>query len=264
MQGYQSIGANPGRLPISDVDTILGKVRAHPEPSLLAAALIPRLEEVRRGDRELVVEGEWQDPGAGALLSLLQALVGWSLLRGLLRLAARYLLGARQQVRLRLQDDMVKLLRTRALRGRIMQQQELNLRADSLLGWGMERRSSFVLLLIGLASFCTGGVLGLFILFDSLQAGFPLFGLIGLLVMGLGMGLDLGLFAIMRSGLTRTSIWLDLPKQGRLGVHRVPEAKARELLGALDRVAQHAAASRGELRTLPSDGSPTKRSLGDT
>ncbi|MBM4319260.1 MAG: hypothetical protein FJ125_04690 [Deltaproteobacteria bacterium] len=183
----------------------------------------------------LVLEGEVLRPPRRPLVALLQALSGWSLLAGAAGWVGRLLLGARHAYRIELSGDRLRVERRRMLLRRTVRQQEDTVLPGGLLGWGVEHRRSTFLLLLGVLAFSLGAMVGLFVLCDSLRAGFPLFGLIGLLIIGVGVTLDLASLSLFELGPERSIVWLALPGQSPLRLAAVAPDQARTLIARLDR-----------------------------
>jgi len=181
----------------------------------------------------LTVAGDVLRPARGALVTLLQALVGWSLLRGVVLFVGRLLLGARHQGQLSLEGETLHLQRRRRLLGRVVRERQDTVALTALQGWGGDHRRSTALLLLGVLAFCSGSIAGLFVMLDSLRAGFPLFALVGLLIVGIGVALDLATLALYDLGAGRSTLWLLLPGQEVVRLASVPAGPARQLIAAI-------------------------------
>lgn len=193
----------------------------------------------------LVLEGDVLRPARGPLVALLQVVCGWSLLRGFACWVGRLLLGARHRGRIELQAGLLKVFRRRVLLRHVVGEREETLLPGALQGWGIERSRSTFFLLLGVLFFCLGGIIGLYLLLDSLRAGFPLFGLVGLLVIGVGVTLDLASVALHELGPARSTVQLIFPGRQTLRLSGVPPLAARRLVDWLDRSRGLAAAPPG-------------------
>lgn len=182
----------------------------------------------------VTVDGDTRPAPRRPLTALLLSLCGWTLLEGLWELIRRGLLRGRRSTHLELRGELLRVRRTSALLARDAEEQRQIVPLTALQGWGVEQRGAPLLTLVGVAAFSLGGVLGLFTLFDSLQAGFPLFGLVGLLVVGLGVGLDLGLHLLVRRSLSRSTVWIRPAGQPALRVGGLPSIEARRFVEAVE------------------------------
>ncbi len=184
-----------------------------------------------RGSR-LQVSGEVVPKGRG--YGLLALLTGWILLRDAWYLVARYLLGARHEISLGVDGQWLEVEQRRRLLGRELSTRTSTVALGSLRGWGLERRKSATLLLIGVAAFSLGGILGLTVAYDSLSAGFPLFGLVGLSIWGLGALMDLGLTMLWDRRIAGSRLWLVLPGGVAIEVSGVDPRASNRLLAAVE------------------------------
>jgi len=214
---------------------LAGYVDAPPQgpPELPAAR--PRLP---RQSAPLRIEGDTRPAPQRAFVAVLLGICGWTLLKSIWELIRRGLLKGRRRTSVELRGDLLRVRRSDSLLDRAATEEQQIVPVSALQGWGRERHAAPLLTLVGLAAFSLGGVAGLLVLFDSLQAGFPLFGLVGLLVVGLGVGLDLGLHLLVRRSLSRATVWIAPAGQPALRVGGLPSIEARRFVEELERAHQ--------------------------
>ncbi len=154
------------------------------------------------------LEGACETSGAQTGLSLLAALTGFSLLRGLLRTLGRFLLGLRRGATLRTGPEGVTIVERTWLLGRNVSERSGAVGPDGLSVLRVERRAPLFLMLAGLLAATLGAGVGLYRFLDGIRGEYAAVVALALLVIGAGVAIDLfALWASERMG-ARSSLTL--------------------------------------------------------
>jgi len=197
--------------------------------ALCRASAVPAVRQVlENGQITGALSGEVGRRRPAAWSTALGAVTGWLLLRGLARLTARYLLGARRVGELRVERQCVTLIQRRRLLGREFSERRTTLPLQSLTQLTRETRFVGMGIYFGLLSLCVGTLVGMGLVVDSVRVagGSPSLLTSGLLIILAGLVLDFVLSSLARYRTGKTSV-LIVPQRGRpLVLDRVPSADA--------------------------------------
>ncbi len=173
-------------------------------------APVPETSEVPKA-KNLRLKGHASHRLMPSLVRMGMAVTGLSLLVGLGRLFARYVLGFRREGQLTVADDKLTFEEERHLLGRQTHKARESFERASVLSAQMEVRYPYLLTLIGLVGLGAGVVVGLVWLLDGIQGEFTPWILSGVGVLLLGVVLDLVLTTIASSMPEKTTLTQRLP-----------------------------------------------------
>ncbi len=157
-----------------------------------------------------VVTGQVTRRLAFAPLRVLAVITGVALVRGILTLAARYLLGVRSKATVRLEGRALSLDVRWSIAGRIVRESTTLVPLAGMEAVRLENRRRTVHLLVGFGCLAVGTWVGIQWLVDGLRAGFPYLALLGAGVVAAGVLLDLFAYFVIPAGSGRDHLVLAL------------------------------------------------------
>ena len=182
------------------LDAALGELQPRPAPT--AAAETPQRQE------EETVEGRCDGGRGRTWTSVLAALTGLSLLRGLLGLVLRGLLGLRRAATLRATADGLVIAERTWLLGKVVRDHSAAVGPGGLAVMRVDRRASLFVMLAGLLGGTLGAGAGLFVFLDGIRGEYAAVIGLGLVLVAAGAALDMAaLWAAERLG-TKASLTL--------------------------------------------------------
>jgi hypothetical protein len=181
-----------------------------------------------------VVQGQVTRRLGFAPLRILAVITGVALIRGVLTLAGRYLLGLRSTATARLEGRALVLDVRWTILGRTVRESTTVAPLTDLGAVRLENRRRYVHLLVGFGCLAVGTWVGIQWLVDGLRAGFPYLALLGAGVVAAGVALDLVAYLVVPGGAGRDHLQLALGPW-RVRLSGVDPAAARGLLEALQR-----------------------------
>ncbi len=179
-------------------------------------------------------------------LELLQIVSGYLLVRWLVWLAGRYLLGFEVRGTLALAGGRIEYRSLAFLLGREIRKTEETFLARDVVSVGLETRFPHLLLLAGAFGLLLGAIWGLTAVIDGIQAHYVAISVVGLGALALGVLLDIGLGALFGHLGPRTALVFTLRSQTLWGPGRrfrllgVDEDAARAFAARLAQPAQTA------------------------
>jgi hypothetical protein len=171
---------------------------------------------------------------AWAPLRVLAVITGVALIRGLLTLAARTLLGLRSTATARVEGRALVLDVRWSILGRTVRESTTVTPLAGLAAARLENRRRYVHLLVGFGCLAIGTWVGIQWLVDGLRAGFPYLALLGAGVVAAGVLIDLLAYFVVPGGRGRCHMLLALGPW-RVRLSGVDPQAARGLLDALRR-----------------------------
>ncbi|HIA00598.1 MAG TPA: hypothetical protein EYN66_01575 [Myxococcales bacterium] len=133
---------------------------------------------------------------APRMLKLVQICTGYLLLRWLVWLIARFLLGLRTTSILSLDGHQLRLVSHTHLLGRSIRESEELFLSTDLVSVGVENRFPHLFLLLGALGLIIGSVYGITAVIDGIQAGYLAISLVGFGFLAAGILFDIGLGAL--------------------------------------------------------------------
>jgi hypothetical protein len=181
----------------------------------------------------LEVSGRAAPPQRGSLWSLIAGVTGLSLLIGLGRLFARYILGRRSQGTVRLHGDSLTLQVETRMAGRPLSSSEQTFARPQVASARLETRFPALPTLVGMLGLGTGVILGLIWLLDGIQGEFTPWILGGVGALMAGVLLDLGLSSLAASLPGQVTLVLYLPGDEQLRLVGCDPQRAQALIQQL-------------------------------
>jgi len=181
-----------------------------------------------------VITGQVTRRLACAPLRVLAVITGVALLRCILALAARYLLGLRSTATARVEGRALVLDVRWSILGRSVRESTTVTPLAGLAAARLENRRRHVHLLVGCGCLAVGTWVGIQWLVDGLRAGFPYLALLGAGVVAAGILLDLLTYFVIPESRGRNHMLLALGPW-RVRLSGVDPQAARGLLDALKR-----------------------------
>jgi hypothetical protein len=169
---------------------------------------------------------------ACAPLRVLAVITGVALLRGVLTLAARYLLGLRSTATVRVEGRALVLDVRWSIIGRVVRESTTVAPLAGVAAARLENRRRYVHLLVGFGCLAAGTWVGIQWLVDGLRAGFPYLALLGAGVVAAGILLDLLAYFVVPESRGRSHMLLALGPW-RVRLSGVDPRAARGFLDAL-------------------------------
>lgn len=201
-QGHPTSRPSPSPAPAGEPEAA---EQADPAPRITPGPPGPPGSPAELGE---TLEGACEASGARTGLSLVAALSGFSLLRGLLRTLGRFLLGLRRAATLRTGPEGVTIVERTWLLGRNISERSGAVGPEGLSVVRVERRAPLFLLLAGLLAATLGAGFGLYRFLDGIRGEYAAVVALALLVIGAGVAIDLfALWASERMG-ARSSLTL--------------------------------------------------------
>jgi hypothetical protein len=145
-----------------------------------------------------------------APLRVLAIVTGFSLVRGLLALVARYLLWLRRRATARVDGGRLELEIEWSIMGKRFRRSRTVAPLKELAAVRLENRKRYVQLLIGFGCLAVGTWVGVQWLVDGLRAGYPYLSLVGAGIVAAGILLDLVLYLVVPEGRGRSLVVLSL------------------------------------------------------
>lgn len=149
-----------------------------------------------------------------APLKVLEIVSGFALLRWVLLLIARYLLGASARTSAALVGGRLKLTTEKRLLGRDTARTEEIVTASDLVSIGVETRFPRLVLLMGALGVLVGAMIGVGAVIDGIQASYVPLALFGLGVLAAGIVLDIGMGSLADYLGGRTSLLVQIRSGG--------------------------------------------------
>lgn len=179
------------------------------------------------------VSGRAAPPPRGSFWSVLLAITGVSLLIGLGRLLARYILGRRSTGTARLEGDQLVLHTEVQMAGRQLSSSRQTFSRPQVASARLETRYPALPTLVGMLGLGTGVILGLIWLLDGIQGEFTPWILAGVGALMAGVVLDLGLSSLSASLPGQVTLVLYLPGDEQLRLVGCDPKQAQALIQQL-------------------------------
>ncbi len=141
-------------------------------------------------------------------IRILAIVTGLVLIRALITLVVRYLLGFKRKATASLREGSIVINTDWLLRGKVIRQVSLYAPIGELGAVQFEKRQRYAYLVIGFGALTAGVWMGMQFVVDGLRAGYPYLTLIGAVVVMAGVGIDLLLYFLIPSGNGRTRLSL--------------------------------------------------------
>ncbi len=160
----------------------------------------------------------WVMPG---WVKALQAVTGYLVLRWLVVLAARHVLGLATEVRVSFDGQRLRLGQTARLLGRVVRESEELVQGPDVLAIGIEKQYPQLVLLAGALGLLLGSIVGVGWVIDGIQASYVPIALFGLGVLAAGVAFDIGFGALADHLGARVGLLITVRPTGR-GIQLMP------------------------------------------
>jgi hypothetical protein len=160
-------------------------------------------------------------------------ITGLSLVVGLAKLLARYVLGYRRTGELTVTAQSIVYAEQTRLAGREIRNSTETILREDVLSVEIEERYPFLLILVGMSALAVGVMVGVIWILDGIQGEFTPWILSGVGVLLIGVLLDLALTTVTASLPGKLVLALHLPGGRTVRMVGVDETSARAVCGAL-------------------------------
>jgi hypothetical protein len=161
------------------------------------------------GSQEIVaVRGELARRLSYVPFRVLSIVTGFFLLRGLVSLVVRYFFVLRRYVTITIEGPSLVLDTEWSILGKRFRQIRTIAPIPQVQAVRFENRQRYIYLLIGFGALAVGTWLGIQWFVDGLRAGYPYLALVGAVVVGLGIAVDLFLYILVPAGKGRNLLVL--------------------------------------------------------
>jgi hypothetical protein len=190
------------------------------------------ISEREHSDPPRPVVGELSKRLASTPLRILTIVTGFILIRGLLALAARYLLALKRYASIKAESACLVVESKWSILGKPFFESKTEAPIKTIQAVRLENRQRYLHLLVGFGALTTGTWIGLQLLVDGLRASYPYLALIGAGIVVAGVLIDLALYIFVPSGPHRAKLILAMgPWQMRIS--GVDAQAAEELMRAV-------------------------------
>lgn len=179
---------------------------------------------------ELSLEGRAEGQPASAPWRIFLGITGLSLLLGLGKLFARFVLGRKREARITLRGDKLTLEDSTRAGGREISAAKETFGRAKVVSARLETRYPFLPSLLGMMGLGVGVAVGLVWLLDGIQGEFTPWILGGIGVLLAGIALDLALTSLAASMPGKTTVSLYLPNDRTIRVVGCDPKRAEELV----------------------------------
>ena len=187
-----------------------------------AAARAPKLDG-------LLEPRQW-----GLIATTLAAITGVLLVRWLLKLGARYLLGLRHEGSINLRPTTLVVDGELHLLGKVVREQHATRSLNALEYATVENRFRYLHLIIGAAALVIGAALGINFLVEGAVASYPPLALFGVAVIASGILLDVALELLIPNKQGVSTLTLDFGKRQVFRLRKVERKKALQFVDEVE------------------------------
>ena len=189
-------------------------------------------EQNHNGDHPRPIVGELSRRLSSVPIRILAIATGFILVRGLLALAARYLLALKRYATVTAESACLVVESKWSILGKPFFEARTEAPIKAIRAVRLENRQRYLHLLVGFGALTAGTWIGLQFLVDGLGASYPYLALIGAGIVIAGVLIDLALYTFIPSGRKRAKLILAMgPWQLRIA--GVDPEEAEELMRAV-------------------------------